>query len=102
MIMHRVKDLRWQQLLGARKLLIPNHRFASVSLNKKHRKDCETALWENDGFIESQPSLHFWLDLVYLVWSWLVLISFGCFGLFWFVLVCFGLFWFVLVCVGLF
>ena len=74
---------------------------------KKHRKDCETALWAKNGFIESQPSLS-----VTFGWFWSVVLGHGKFGLFWLVLVCFGLclsvlvgfgwFWIVLVCLGWF
>ena len=39
---------------------------------KKHRKDCETALWAKEGFIESQPllsvSLNCWSVLIGLGW----------------------------------
>ena len=56
---------------------------------KKHRKDCETALWAKNGFIESQPSLS-----VTFGWFWFVFVGFGWF---WVVLDCFSLFGLVLV-----
>ena len=63
----------------------------------KHRKDCETALWSKNGFMECQSFL-FWLVLV----GFGCFGCFGCFGWFWLVLIGLGWFRFVLVSYGLF